>query len=174
MRTSMDPALAKASDAARAALAKALGEREILVTMTETATVPGSREQLLRVTAISSRKPNAPQQVVVDAAGKVVDLAKLEATVGRRLFIPDIGVLPVRPAALPARVTIDPTSNDLTLPKCKREAERITVTVPKSGVKPKADVYLLSDTTGSMGPIIDAVKAGAGIIVGNPALLLST
>ncbi len=170
MRTSMDPALAKASDAARAALAKALGEREILVTMTETATVPGTREQLLRVTAISSRKPNAPQQVVVDAAGKVVDLAKLEATVGRRLFIPDIGVLPVRPAALPARVTIDPTSNDLTLPKCKREAERITVTVPKSGVKPKADVYLLSDTTGSMGPIIDAVKAGAGIIVGNPAL----
>jgi hypothetical protein len=170
MSTSTDPALAKATEAARAALAKALGEREILVILTETAMIPGTREQLLRTTAISPGKPNAPKQVVVDAAGKVVDLAKLEASVGRRLFVPDIGEPPGRLAAPPARVTIDPTSNDLTLLKCQREAERITVTVPKSGVKPKADVYLLSDTTGSMLSIIDAVKAGAGTIVGNPAL----
>ena len=150
MSISTNPVLAKAMEAAREALAKALGSREIEVTVTETAVHPGTGVHLLRATGVVSGKPNAPQQVVVDAGGNVVDLAKLEATVGRRLFIPDLGVVPGRPLALPARVTIDPTTNNLTLPYCQHESERITVTVPKSGVKPKADVYLLSDTTGSM------------------------
>ena len=44
------------------------------------------------------------------------------------------------------------------------------MTVPVSGATPKADVYLLADTTGSMGSVIDAVKLGVGAIVGNPAL----
>jgi hypothetical protein len=67
-------------------------------------------------------------------------------------------------------VTIDPTSNDFALEKCATWTEHITVTVPVSGATPKADVYLLSDTTGSMGSVIDAVKAGVGAIVGNPGL----
>ena len=33
------------------------------------------------------------------------------------------------------------------------------MTVPVSGAPPKADVYLLADTTGSMIPIIGAVQA---------------
>jgi len=44
------------------------------------------------------------------------------------------------------------------------------VTIPVSGARPKADVYLLSDTTGSMSPVIAAVQAGVGAVVGNPAL----
>jgi hypothetical protein len=169
MNSPTNPAPTKATDAARDALAKALGRREIEVTLTETEVVPGTGEHLVRVTAIAPGHPNAPQRVVVDAAGKVHDLAAVEAAVGRRLFVPDIGIVPGHPV-LPDPVTIDPSTNDLTLPLCKQESERITVTIPKSGVKPKADVYLLSDTTGSMTSIIDAVKAGAGAIVGNPAL----
>ena len=170
MNTPADKILSKASEVAREALAKALGGKDIHVTSTETTLIQGTGEHLLRMTAVVPGKPNAPQQVVVGAAGNVIDLAKLEAAVGRRLFVPDIGGIPALRLPVPARVTIDPTTNDLTLPHCKEEAERITVTVPKSGVKPKADVYLLSDTTGSMSSIIEAVKAGAGTIVGNPAL----
>jgi hypothetical protein len=45
----------------------------------------------------------------------------------------------------------------------------VTVRVPPSGIPPKADVYLLADTTGSMGTIIGAVQAGIGTIVTDPA-----
>ena len=171
MNTPKDSNFPKAVDAAQAALANALGSKAIRVTLTETSAIKAGGEQLFRVTAIVPEQPNAPQQVVVDAAGRVHDLAKLEASIGRRLFVPDIGPgLGRLIAAAPERVTIDPTFNDLTLPDCKRQSEKITVTIPKSGVKPKADVYLLSDTTGSMLSIIEAVKMGAATIVGNPAL----
>ena len=171
MNTPKDSNFPKAVEAAQAALAKALGRKAIKVTLTETSAIRAAGEQLLRVTAIVPERPNAPEQVVVDASGRVHDLAKLEASIGRRLFVPDIGPgLGRLIAAAPERVTIDPSFNDLTLPDCKRQSEKITVTVPKSGVKPKADVYLLSDTTGSMFSIIEAVKQVRGTIVGNPAL----
>ena len=162
MNTPDNPASAQATEAARKALAKALDQAEIEVTRTETAVIPGTRRANFRITAIVPGKPNAPRQVVVDDAGKMLDLASFEASVGRRLFVPDIGIVPTRPAAVPERVSIDPAVNDLSLPDCKQQPEQITVTIPKSGVKPKADVYLLSDTTGSMTDIIGAVKAGAG------------
>ena len=169
MNTPADKILSKASEVAREALAKALGGKDIHVTSTETTLVQDTGEHLLRMTATVPGKPNAPQQVVVGAAGSVIDLAKLEAAVGRRLFVPDIGGIP----ALRLLVQQGDDRSHHQQPDAAgipAEAERITVTVPKSGVKPKADVYLLSDTTGSMSSIIEAVKAGAGTIVGNPAL----
>ena len=36
-------------------------------------------------------------------------------------------------------------------------------------MQPKADVYLLADTTASMGPIIGAVQAGILTVVNDPA-----
>src|SRR6266536_2141204 len=92
MDPSVDPAMARAIESARRALAKALGQKEVEVTFTEAAAVPTTGERLLRVTAIAPGKHNEPQQVVVDAAGKVRDLAELEASVGRRLFVPEIGL----------------------------------------------------------------------------------
>src|SRR4051794_1080131 len=115
MSTPMSQDFGKATEAAREALIKVLGHENIEITLTETAAIPATGEQLFRVTAIVPGQPNAPRQVVVDTAGQVHDLAKLEATVGRRLFVPRVGT-PGRLAMAPDRVTIDPTSNDLTLP----------------------------------------------------------
>jgi hypothetical protein len=42
--------------------------------------------------------------------------------------------------------------------------------VPPFGGPPKADVYLLADTTGSMVPVLAAVQAGATAIVNDPSL----
>ena len=158
-----------AETAARKHLAKELETEDIEVTRRETAVIEQTSEQLVRLTAAARGKANAPRQVIVDRRGQVRDLGELEASAGRRLFPPDIG--PLRPPVeLPARVTIDPSLNDLVLERCRHLSERLTVTIPISGATPKADVYLLSDTTGSMGSVIEAVKAGVGAIVGNPAL----
>jgi hypothetical protein len=161
--------LSEAEAAARKHLAKELETKDIEVTGREIAVIPDTGEQLLRLTAAAPGEANTPRHVVVDSRGKVRDLEELETSAGRRLFVPDIG--PVGPPIeLPARVTIDPSVNDLVLERCRRESERLTVTIPESGATPKADVYLLADTTGSMSPVIEAVKAGIGAIVGNPAL----
>jgi hypothetical protein len=88
---------------------------------------------------------------------------------GPELFAPEVH-LPEQPLSLTIEpVVIDPTSNDLVLPECSTERETITVTVPKSGAASKADVYVLADTTGSMGSIIGAVQAGITAVVNDPA-----
>jgi hypothetical protein len=158
-----------AEDAARKQLAKDLATKDIEVTAREVAVIPTTGERVLRLTAIAPGKANEPRQVVVDGSGKTRDLAELEASAGRLLFPPDIGST-AAPAAAPARVTVDPPVNDLVLERCRQLAETITVTVPESGAQPKADVYLLADTTFSMFPVLAAVQAGSSAIVGNPAL----
>ena len=64
--------------------------------------------------------------------------------------------------------TINPTSNDLVLETGSEEEQTVTVTIPPSVGVNKADVYILADTTGSMGAILNAVKSGANDIVGAP------
>src|SRR5205814_8265901 len=83
----------------------------------------------------------------------------------RRCFLAP-GVVHERPTLTPTPpVTIDPPTNQWTLPECVTEDETVTVFVPKSGVPPKADVYLLADTTLSMHPIIGTVQGGIDTIV---------
>ncbi|HLO03073.1 MAG TPA: hypothetical protein VK191_08200, partial [Symbiobacteriaceae bacterium] len=62
-------------------------------------------------------------------------------------------------------VTIDPAVNNFQLAAGETWNESITVTVPPGVGASKADVYLLADTTGSMGGPIASVKAGAADIV---------
>ncbi|HYG56934.1 MAG TPA: hypothetical protein VD902_02555 [Symbiobacteriaceae bacterium] len=62
-------------------------------------------------------------------------------------------------------VTISPDVNNFTLAAGETWDELITVTVPPNVGASKADVYLLADTTGSMGSPIASVKAGASDIV---------
>lgn len=69
------------------------------------------------------------------------------------------------PALGLAPITIDPSVNVLTLGEGDSFSETITVTIPKSAAPVKADVYLLADTTGSMGGILGAVQAGANTIL---------
>lgn len=154
-------------DRARQLLSDGLGTADVRIVADATEALPDGRT-LRRVAAQSGTEPNRSATVVLDSDGEPLDLAELEASIGRRLFLPASG----GPVAAPVRaaVTIAPPFNDLVLPECAHIEERITVTIPVSGATPKADVYLLSDTTGSMSSVIDAVKAGAAAIVSNPAL----
>lgn len=149
-------------------LAARLGSDDVTVVAEHTATTPDGRV-VRRIYGAVSDRPNSAASVVVDADGAEVDLALLESAIGRRLFVAAVGGLDV-PAPARASVTIDPSVNDLVLGDCSHLDEEITVTVPPTGTTPKADVYLLADTTGSMSSVLDAVKAGAAAIVGNPAL----
>lgn len=158
----------KGMDAAVKGLAKALGA-DVAVTAQESAIVPGTDRRVYRVTGAAVGEPNATARIVVDDDGTVVELGELEASAGRRVFVPDIGEVPTAPPKSD-RVTIDPTSNDFSLECCQEWAEAITVNIPLSGATPKADVYLLSDTTGSMIDVLAAVQAGIASIVNNPAL----
>jgi len=57
-------------------------------------------------------------------------------------------------------IQVSPATNDLTLSMDQTAAEVVKVTIPKSGVVAKVDVYFLADTTGSMNNAIAAVKSG--------------
>lgn len=152
---------------ARRALAELLGSTEIDVTGEATGRLPSGEEVRLVHGAVRG-EPNRAASVVVDASGAAQPLRRFEALYGRGFFA--AAVVRERPTAVPTpTVTIDPPTNDLTLPECVTEHETITVHVPKSGVPPKADVYLLADTTASMSPIISTVRAGIGAVVSDPA-----
>jgi len=154
-------------DAARRALAELLGSTEIDITGEAASRLPSGEEVRLVHGAVRG-EPNQAASVVVDASGAAQPLRRFEALYGRDFFAAE--VIRERPAAVPAPpVTIDPPTNDWTLPECVTEDETVTVHVPKSGVRPKADVYLLADTTLSMTPIIGTVQAGIGAVVSDPA-----
>ncbi|MCP2729674.1 hypothetical protein NJ959_14570, partial [Symplocastrum sp. BBK-W-15] len=57
-------------------------------------------------------------------------------------------------------IQVSPATNDLSLSIDQTLAEVVKVTIPKSGVVPKVDVYFMADTTSSMAPAIAAVKSG--------------
>jgi len=162
----MSSTTSEPGDAVRAALAEVLGSTDIEIVAEVTARLP-SGEEVRLVHAAVRGKHNQTASLVVDASGAVHPPRRFEALAGRGLFAPEMPV-PERPAVTPApSVTIDPPVNNLTLPECVTEEETVTVHVP-TGVA-KADVYLLADTTGSMGTIISAVQAGINAIVNDPA-----
>ncbi len=123
---------------------------------------------LHRVVTFNRSDPNGPRHVaIVDDSGKEIDAASLSAAVKSALgeAVLDLGAK--RPvAAGGVAASIDPTSNDLVLELGDTETEIVTVTIPPNAGVSKADIYLLADTTGSMGSIIDAVKTGANAILG--------
>jgi hypothetical protein len=154
-------------DAVRAALAEQLGTTEIDIISEVAARLP-SGEEVWLVHATVRGQPNQTASLAVDASGAVHSPRHFEALAGRDLFAPEMHVpeLPTTPPPQP--VTINPAANDLTLPECVTEDETITVHVPVSGVPPKADIYLLADTTASMGPIITTVQAGIDTVLNMP------
>jgi Integrin beta chain VWA domain len=70
-----------------------------------------------------------------------------------------------------AAVTIQPDTNVLRLRPDQALNETLTVNIPKGAGPGKADVYLLADTTGSMRPILTAVRAAANNILAALAAL---
>ncbi|WP_243073925.1 hypothetical protein [Microbacterium sp. SS28] len=140
-----------------------------LIAASETRLPSGEIARLF--TAADPDKPNASAAVTVTESGVVRPLAALEKLFpGGRLFVPDFPVGHHVPEGRKEPIRIDPTTNDWRLNRCERVTEKITVTVPKSSAPPKADVYLLADTTGSMSAVLASVKAGASVILNNPAL----
>ncbi|HEU5378945.1 MAG TPA: VWA domain-containing protein [Ktedonobacteraceae bacterium] len=62
-------------------------------------------------------------------------------------------------------VRVVPATNDLTLTDQQVFTEQVQVTIPKAAVANKADIYFLSDTTGSMRTVLSAVQQGiSGIL----------
>lgn len=164
----MSSTTSEPGDVARAAFAELLGTTEFDIVAEMPARLP-SGEEVRLVHAAVRGAPNRTASLVIDASGAVHPPRRFEALAGRDLFAPQVGA-PERPTAAPIQpVTIDPAANDLVLPECVTERETVTVHVPVSGVQPKADVYLLADTTASMGPIISAVQAGILTVVNDPA-----
>jgi hypothetical protein len=157
-------------EAARAALAETLGSTEIDLVGEVPGRMPSGEQVRLFHGAVRDR-PNRTASIAIDSAGAAHPRRRLEALAGPDLFAPG----PPTPAAGRAEarpgepITIDPPTNDLTLPECVTQRETVTVSVPESGTPPKADVYLLADTTGSMVGVLDAVKAGITAVVNDPA-----
>ena len=157
-------------DEVRAHLATSLGSDAITITDAGAARLPTGGSVRVFHAAVKGR-PNQVTAVTLDDSGELRPLARLVEDLGRNPFVPDFTPVGHGPERAPREpVTIDPKTNDWRLSQCERARETITVTVPPTGVAAKADVYLLADTTGSMSSILDAVKAGAAAILGDPAL----
>jgi hypothetical protein len=147
-------------------LAKQLEGKKTEIVAEETDTVPSSKEAVYRFVARPADEPNGLHTtVVLDAGGAPVDLAKLSAAEGRTFFaLADVAV--ELPATLLAKVvTTDPKVDDIVLGECGFR-EKITVNIPAQPIGEKVDVYFLADNTGSMGPAIASVRAGAAAILG--------
>lgn len=156
------------TEAVRAALVEALGTEEIDVVAGETGRMPDGQE-VRAFYGVVREEPNRGTSVAVDASGAVHPRRRLEALAGRELFVPALAAPATVVAGLGAEpVTVDPPTNTWVLQECVTEHETVTVQIPESRIPPKADVYLLADTTGSMGPIIGAVQAGITAIVNDP------
>jgi hypothetical protein len=150
-------------------LAKALGVDQARLVSAAEARLP-SGEVVRVVNAVSANKPNVVVRTTFNDAGEMRSVAEVERLAGRKIFVPDFTPGFDRPPTPKAPVTIEPMLNDWRLYQCQRIRETITVTIPPTGAVARADVYLLADTTGSMGSIIDAVKAGASAILNHPGL----
>jgi hypothetical protein len=156
----------KPQDLEKAAIRAARGRSELkdpVLRGVEEDTVPSSGERIYRCHVGSEPSSNEPAtSVVLDAKGKEVDLEALEEQEQRRLFT-EVRYAASSMAAVAA--SIDPVENIFTLNPGDTHTEVVTVRVPKSGAAPRADVYFLADTTGSMGSILAAVQSGAGSIL---------
>jgi len=162
-------------DAAQQALAELLGSTEIDIVGEAAGRLP-SGEEVRLVHGIVRGEPNRAASVVVGASGEAQPLRRLEALYGRGFLAREAArerpsAAPAPPVAPTPPVTIDPPTNEWVLPECVTERETVTVHLPKSGVRPKADVYLLADTTLSMSNIISTVQAGIDTVLSDPAFL---
>ena len=158
---------------ALASLAKQFEGKKAEIVAEETDTVPSSKETVFKFHVRPADEPNGPHStIVLDSAGEPVDLAKLAAVEGRAFFAAAEPKIELTKGILDKLVTIDPKVNDIHLTECGFR-ETVTVTIPAQPIAQKVDVYFLADNTGSMGPAIANVKAGASAILSTLAGIVS-
>ena len=61
--------------------------------------------------------------------------------------------------------TIDPATCTVQLDPGEQKSFDVTVTIPGIPVAPRADIYILADTTGSMTPVLDVLKSEVSALV---------
>ncbi len=149
-----------------ALLSKQLEGKKTEIVVEATDTVPSTKETLHKFIVRPADEPNGPHTtVVLDAAGKPVDLARLSLAEGGKVFFETpLPTIEIPGPILAKLVTINPKVNDIRLTECGFK-EKIEVTIPKQAIGEKVDVYFLADNTGSMGAAIANVQAGAGAIL---------
>jgi hypothetical protein len=152
-------------------LAKRTREKDLTIVDTREVTLAGTGERVKLFRAVTKGDANGPRFTVgFDEAGAELEPARIEAAsaAADAHFEAGAGTASATPAApAPVAVTINPRENVFTLNEGETVSESIIVTIPKDAGVKKADIYFLADNTGSMGSFINAVKAGAGTILGS-------
>ena len=122
---------------------------------------PATGETVHDFVAVSRTDPNGPSHRVILGA----DGSAREHLPGPDPLALASSPFSVKAITAAAPVTIQPDTNVLTLTPGQTLDETITVTIPKNAGRPRADVYFLADTTGSMEGVLAAVQAGANNIL---------
>jgi len=137
--------------------------KEPLVVDRAEAVHPESGKPIYRFKVVSAANANGRvYAVALDHLGGTLEKAHAVESLFDRTVLTTAGA--ARGPA-PAAITINPDTNVFTLNPGETINETITVTIPKNAGPAKADVYFLADTTGSMGGILNAVKAGANNVL---------
>src|SRR4029079_15003744 len=149
------------------AVARRARQNALVLVETREVRLPATGERITLFRAVSKADANGPSFITAfDAAGAELPAEGLpEVRAADAPVIFGAGSTAPGAAAPPVGVTINPTQNVFTLNSRETVSESIIVTIPKNAATKKADVYSLADNTGSMGSIINAVKAGAGTIL---------
>ena len=155
------------SETARKYFAERFGKRPHEIVRTDSHKDPQSERLFYLFVARRSDAPNEPHiELVLNSQGHPVNPGASR----KHLFIPAFQPLPPHLTAA-ASVTISPPVNNLRLGECDKVAETITVTIPPEAAVAPADIYFLSDNTGSMGPAISAVQSGVSSIFASLAAM---
>lgn len=149
------------ADRALAKLQKLDKLNELVLVHSAQVVDPDTGEAVHEFVAVSRVDANGPSHRVILSA----DGSPREDMPGPDPLTLASSPVSVEASALAAPVTIQPDTNVLTLNPGETLDETITVTIPKNAGTPKADVYFLADTTGSMGGVLAAVQAGANNIL---------
>ena len=158
--------MAKKSLAEKAAAlaAKTHKSKEPLVVDRADALDPKSGKLIHLFRVVAAAEGNKPAHtVILDDSGEPLEVKDTLESLFDRTVV-STGPIAGR-GVTPARITIQPDSNILTLNPGETIDETIMVTIPKNAGSTKADVYFLADTTGSMSGILNAVKTGANNIL---------
>jgi hypothetical protein len=151
----------KVTDAAQKHFAEHFGKDKYVVARTASDKHPKDQRPIHLFLAARSEVPNDNVvEVILDDEARHVQVG-----IERKLLFP-VEIEEVRPELIAAaKVTVNPAVNNLRLGECDTVKEKITVTIPASAAVAPADIYFLADNTGSMGPVIANVQAGASAIL---------
>ena len=148
------------SDAARKHFADYFGRRPHRIVRSDSQQHRHTESMLYLFVAGRTDSPNEPHaELILDSEGRQVKVGVSR----RNLFVPALPPIPAHVVGA-ASVTISPSVNELRLGECDKFEETITVTLPPEAAVAPADIYFLADNTGSMGPAIANVQAGAATI----------